>query len=485
MEKLKQLEDEIKYFEILNGGLYTLKSFLNEEAINIKSYLKSTYMLRTDMELGSIVNAPKMLLPFMYALMLRQLIIALRERKEYINFENIKNNEKYQSLLKDIFGENSDIPYDEANLVLTEICNRISHGEIYKIFNYENYQAFLRNSAKHEKHYIMGPIAELIYISKLSNEVGGYLNIQSKYTSRFKEENGKIVQRDTPKTVSISIDYKKLDKLIAVVMTSYLKEIEPSDNQHTAVLQFYLNGIEPMPVRVTLGGDHNQNEDFEKIRDHYSSIKGLNPNYAEIAALFGASLNPIFKVVTLANLYISFPEIFKVGSPNEIIPQVFVKLYSMGMDDMNANVAAYNFEKDNLYKEFLLTELVLLITNLENKKLYSELACTSFIENLTADLLNLEQDKITEKHKLKIIKTIRNALIHGRYVNGVETVDLYDEKHQKRDKNTKEQTKNMHLKKELEFKFGLSVEDLEDIKDLCLHVLIDNYKKELNNSNNI
>lgn len=485
MEKLQQLENEIKYFEILNGGLSTLKAFLNEENINIKGYLKNSYLLRADMELGSLITAPKLIMQFMYAIQLRQLMIALRERKDYINFEDIKTSEKYQALLKDIFGENSDIPTAEANKVLPEICNRICHGEIYEFFNYEKYKTFLRNTTKHEKHYYTSPVSDLIYSHLVVNEINDYLKLQSKYTSRFKVENGKTVKRDKPETISITIDYKKLDKLIALVMTNYFKQIEPSTNEHDVVLQFDLNGILPMPANVSLSADKYQNEDFEKIRDHYLSIATLNPKYAEIAALFDTSLNPIFKVVTLANLYIFLPEIFKVSTPNEIIPQVVYTLSTKWMDEMNANVAAYNFEKGNLYKEFLLTEVVLLITNLENKKLYSELANTSFIENLAADLLNLDKEKITENQTIKIIKTIRNALIHGRYINGVDTIDLYDEKPKNLRKNTTEQIKNAHSEKELEFQFGLSVEDLEDIKDLCLQVLIDNYKKELNNSNNI
>ena len=103
---------------------------------------------------------------------------------------------------------------------------------------------------------------------------------------------------------------------------------------------------------------------------------------------------------------------------------------------------------------------------------------------MASEIFEVDETNITQKQTIKIIKTIRNSLIHGRYINGVDTIDLYDEKPKKLCKNTAEQIEKEHLEKELEFQFDLTVEELEDIKNLCLKVLIDNYKKELNQTKN-
>ena len=74
--------------------------------------------------------------------------------------------------------------------------------------------------------------------------------------------------------------------------------------------------------------------------------------------------------------------------------------------------------------------------------------------------------KLTQKQKTSVVETIRNSIIHANYILGAnDKFEIYDQKSAK--------------EKQIEHKFTVYTDELEQIKDVCIKVFED-FGKKLN-----
>ncbi len=486
MEEIEQLENEIKYFELLNCGLTALDFLRNNEEFNLNAVLSQTKFLKK-MKLD--FDKSTFFMPYLSAIASRQFISTFREKTDTIDFSKIENDKRYIELKEELF-KGLDLPDSECNRILKRIANELAHGNVVKLFDFNKLSEYY-SRLKHAK--TTNIVAERIFKNEQIKLLIDLLSPQFNLCNKFEKlPDGKVVKRENPKIITRNLNISQMSKLVIVADFAYNGEkLNFNYNFDGDFDMFYdeeklRNFIDEIEIKIgdeKIELDSIQKEDLAKILQHYYFSAPLN--------LF--SLNQIFEICIervlidanlrkgeLDGIEFCLVPFLRASNPNELQKILFSYCYNEGLNDLATSRTLYSYEINNLYSELLITVLVNLLKQLENKKLYSELAKSDFIASLSSELMNKDEADITEKDKLKIIKTIRNSFMHNRYINCAnESIDLYDEKYPQK------KATEYGAKKELEFKIGLDVRDLEDIKDLCIQVLIENYEKVLAQSKEV
>ena len=501
MENTQELENEIKYFELLNGGLMALKFLQNGEEFDARSVLRQTKYLRNlklDFSIASFFE------PYLSAFSSRQFITTFRDKTENINFSEIEKDKRYIELKTNLFGEYKDVPDNECNKILKSIANELAHGNVVKFFDF-NKLAEYYNRIKHEK--TPNYVALQVFRKNLLKLFIDILSPEFNFVSHYKKlPDGKIKKRESPKVFKLNLNLRQMNSLV------FVADHATNEKKYTFNYNFdgdynlfisdeklknFIDEIEILHGDEKIELDEIQKEDLFNIFQHY--FISANENRFNLNNIFDVCIERVLidaklRKIDLNGIDYFLIDIFDAKTPTELQKAVLADCYKEYLSDLETNRILYGYEIDNLYSELLITVVVNLLKQLENKKLYSELANTDFVAELTASLTDKTAANITENDKLKVIRTIRNALMHNRYINNAnQTIDLYDEKAVKANKNLTQATTTrisqnlinnatQQTKKEFEFKFGLSIEDLEDIKDLCIKVLIENYQHIVENS---
>lgn len=497
MENAQELENEIKYFELLNGGLMALKFLQNGEEFDVKSVLMQTKYLRNlklDFSIASFFE------PYLSAFSSRQFITTFRDKTENINFSKIENDKRYVELKHNLFDDYPDMPDNECDRILKSIANELAHGNVVKFFDFNKFAEYY-NRIKHEKtpNYVALQVFRKNMLKLFIDILSPEFNFVSHYE---KLPDGKTKKRENPKVFKLNLNLRQMNSLV------FVADHATNEKKYTFNYNFdrdynlfisdeklkkFIDEIEILHGDKKIELDEIQKEDLFNIFQHY--FISANENRFNLNNIFDVCIERVLvdaklRKIDLIGIDYFLIDIFDAKTPTELQKAVLADCYKEDLSDLETNRILYSFEIDNLYSELLITVVVNLLKQLENKKLYNELANTSFIAELTADLEEKDKANITKRDKLKVIHTIRNALMHNRYINNANaTIDLYDEKHideehlKARAKQTNKTLISKAIKtkpeKKIEFKFGLEVEDLEDIKDLCLQILIENYRQVL------
>ena len=476
MPDLKSLDNEIRFFETLNAGIEAFKAFSHGEA---KSFDEAIRKVRHNIVASDEIPHNKAILAkslIGLSLIRRLFIMAVRERADYIDFEGIANTKEYQELRDKLLKNDPSLTQVECHKILKQFCNAIAHGDVIKSFNFDKYEQTTKEIYK--KFYSLSPI-NLKRSMDLSYALDKSSSLLFNYESNFEiGSDGTRVKRPTPVKFQVEMTSVEMFNLLNLVCKNEItKKVYYFINENLYAGMIDLDTKEKTEFEF----DEVQKEALNQIKNDYLS-RNLNLpvteetklQYALIIGLQRVLMGQKFlhiKINDISNSAITLPRSEKdlKKTEDEIMNYVsaFAKkisghpINSFGYEQMK-----YNTKLTNIYKNLLTTQIVNMLEEIEQLSIKVKTAKKSkVIREIACELFEKEEVALDDKDLISIIDNIRNAFVHGSYINlPDDRIEIYDQKTKK--------------DKQLEHKFTLDNSDMEEIKDACLYSLKE-LRKEL------
>ena len=487
----REINENLQFFKYLDASVEAYKKMSENPNTSFFSAVKNNPNVK---ELNSIAGSDVLLSKtiFGHALLRRILTLALRENTEDIKFEEIEENENYINFKNRLFKDYPSLTNADCNNILKQICNKIAHGEINTFFKFDVVREGIKNL-----YYKYGTIEP-----KNSDELYKILRPASSfsinYTSLFEFlPNGSKVRRASPLKVDLEIDFESLNSL--------LTEIYNDNNVKWQQVGFYFKNDSEIGMIFENGEesiyklDEIQKEEFKKIKNEcqnfFETMAANNKNFSQIINSLDSNVYVSESSSQISNAKeLGYYSMF-IALQNILVGDKFIYLKIRNLQDIGMSMAnvknskrkldeylneltkinLFNYASDsefmrssyanlnlkNLYKEVLVIEIVTMLEKIENIDLKSKIIEEPIFDEIANDVFEENDDK----NKIKILNMIRNAFVHGKYINGAEdSYEIYDQ--------------ISSSDKTLEHKFTIYTDELEKIKTICLKSLEEFYEAQ-------
>ena len=501
MLDLKDLKNQIKYFEYMDFSLQSYKMVFEGNADSLYDAIKKKKVAKLNNIPDSDVLA---VIDIARSVLCRRLFtLAVREQEDFVDFGIIESKQEYKDFRDNILSKHPDLTQADCQKILRQICNAISHGDILSSFNFEEYEKRLKNFYDNLKTLspTNGYLVKQFYSKKLVDLYYSSSNLIFNYESFFeffpdgtKQKRTKpvkikltLTEDDIIAIVNLVLDYTMHEKIFDSILDNNTipvedaKDIIKSFKNSTKLSDFAK--IFPKILKL----DDIQKEAREDLKNHFIEVLKNHTKFsnddktAEMISLFSETIAT--QNVSLSNKYV-FLKINQLLHAIELLP-VNINESKRSYSE----ILAYNFKNDSkmfndeenfyeflsyvdfldgnkFYKEMLIAEISAMLQIVEQNELKRKVGSSDIIQEIAIDFY--EKDSFTDKEIITIIDNIRDAFVHGSYITNVEDkIEIYDQ--------------ITRTDKTLEYKFTLYNEDLEKIKDACLDAFKD-MKKDLENA---
>lgn len=325
-------------------------------------------------------------------------------------------------------------------------------------------------------------------------------------SNRMLDVNGNVVDRPAPVNFNLTINRSQLDSLILVLLAereipgyivqekhgqNTLVEI-PANAKDEDVAKYLLssNKFYALDVKTNtqteVQFDDKQKEIF--INEYVSSREWFNKDFFNVKNPFikdVLSTNQNSHVITLNNFF--FPTITNQAAANISIENI-QSLYDLAkhklksandknIPELVASVGEYTYNLKqvfNSYSEALTTEMLLILQLIEDNQLFATCEGNSAIANIVNGLNQTEILKLRTSPKYKndvhsILYHLRDSFTHLMYLNNLnKELFIYDYTSKKN--------------KTPDFKFTISLVNLEKLKNELLSVVKTHYSTKIHNT---
>ncbi len=476
MLDLEGIKTQIKFFECLDSAVTAYKMMADEHANSFFDAVKKQNKIPL---INSIPGSNVLLVNHVLktAITRYALMMYVREEESFIKFDKIQNEPQYLSVRDKILKADPSLTHAECNKVLKQICNAIAHGDILSSLDFEVYEKMIKeiynktyslvaNHPDMAKKYYDGHIAS----SRLKFNYETFFDVLP---------DGTRVKRPRPIKKQLELNHDDIQKIVYLI----------ADNTLTMPAAFYLdndknirvmnltNPEKPDEIYVL---DEVQKEAFEELQAQflaeYSEVfkEDFNEKIAYSMAISKIMLGEKYKYLKLRELCDVGATISKgiketKRSPIEIQSKIFdlyrkkiensaiYKVVDSGEEivskELNLSIrTVLNTDIKNIYKNFLIVEVVSMLQIAEQNKLKHLIGNSDIVKEIASDYY--EKEELTDKEILKVIDHIRDAFIHGTFINNVDDkIEIYNQV--------------SRSDKTLEYKFTVYNDDLEKIKEAC------------------
>ncbi len=484
MLDLEGIKNQIRYFECLDSAVSAYKMMTNDEADSFYDAIKRQNKVPL---INSIPGSNVLLANHVLKTGISRfaLMMYVREEENFIKFDKIQNEDAYINVKNKILKNDPSLTHAECNKVLKQICNAIAHGDVLSSLDFEEYERMLNEiyshshslNAKHpdmERKYYDGHIAS----SRLKFNYETFFDILP---------DGTRVRRPRPIKKQLEIAHDDITKIVYLI----------ADNSITMPAAFYINREGNVDVldlskpdyessKSTYVLDEVQKECLQDLQNKYfnENIKNFekefNENISLSMAISKIMLGEKFK-------YLKIRELCDVGatiskglqetkrSARQIYEAIWdlyqeklkngyvYKMKNSGSEivskELNLTMrTVLNADLDNIYKNFLMMQVASMLQIVEQNNLKLKVGSSPVVREIAAEYY--EKDEFSDREIIKILDNIRDALIHGTYINDVEDrINIYDQV--------------SRTDKTLEYKFTIFNSDLEKIKYACMDAFKD------------
>lgn len=477
MLDLEGIKTQIRFFECFDSAVTAYKMMSDGTADSFFDAVKRQNKIPL---INSIPGSNVLLVNHVLktAITRYALMMYVREEESFIKFDKIQNESDYISVRDKILQADPSLTQAECNKVLKQICNAIAHGDILSSLDFEIYENMITDIykrsgsliAKHPdmaKKYYDGHIAS----SRLKFNYETFFDILP---------DGTRVKRPHPIKRQLDLKHDDISKIVYLI----------SDNTNTNPVAFYVNSdhnIEILDIsdneekmHETYILDETQKEALQEMKaefmDEYGEIfkTDFNEKMAITMAISRILLGDKFKYLKLRELcdvgatvakgiketkrtadeiQEQIFDMFKSKIANSPIYKVVENGHEIVSKDLNLSMrTVLNAEIGNIYKNFLIIEVVSMLQIVEQNELKRLVGNSDIIREIATDYYKKEE--LTDKEILKVIDHIRDAFIHGTFINNVDDkIEIYDQV--------------SRSDKTLEYKFTVYNDDLEKIKEAC------------------
>ena len=428
----------------------------------------------------------------------REFVTFFREMLPYLDLNGIKTDENIIKLLTDICKSDKTATKEEILTLLNvdfdrfikTICNTITHELNNRIF-------FSIEDAK--RPFIL-----------TNNSMDNLIDIVTKKIILANNQTKvEFKSYKLKKTFNFKIESTTLKNLIIFVKEFCLNNL---DVKKVDLDDISMNGEIEFIIRPKLNYKLNNqsfkynfdDKQIESIKEMQDEIIGYKPetysffpgfkdlmlagfednvlmsaitNLASSAILADNSISPLRNLFQQAS-YFTLYQLSAVGlegiirineniSMNKILnQQIFATLQgghiSTTIDaDFTKSIAAtlpFIFNPKQIYKELLITETLNLLEFLDSEQSESQEHWKGLVDTYQIFEDIATKNGFTSKtDEEKIVNHIRNSIIHLRYIKGKNAIHIYDGE----------------TNKDLQFKFTLTMSELEEIKDCCFEYVED------------
>lgn len=413
----------------------------------------------------------------------RLLVLDWRQRRDDYKIDEIEKSESFAKFKNSLFEKNPSLAKEPSDKILTTLCNCIAHGDVLMSFDFTTYKTEIAKFYQAKQTLNVKEEKDLEELEELLRKCCILkFNYTSKYTT---DENGNKVKRPQPLKSELTMDYKAFYTLMLDVLAD--KHIN-----HYPVSYGYIPFIQTVVItdiktneQIPIIMDETQIATFKSIFKECSKVTGL-PQIDEVAAVYTAIYN-----ILVGNKF-TYMKILNIQDAAQMIPKTISDARSSYLEwdskltsrhYLNYNQFGYSSTLNNYYsknpvqaiqceirerlrwsythtenyayKEMLISETLTMLQYAEKNDLLTQIA-----DRLTSEeSLNNEQSATpSADNQLKTIKHIRNAFVHGYYINdSSKDLKIYDQISKDN--------------KDVEYKFTVNIEQLENIKDCALNVL--------------
>ena len=492
------IETEMKFIRYMNAGVQAFKEMSEDTSKNFYNCVKNKVPLIENIP-GSNVLLSKIIIGI--ANLRRMLIYSIRERKNLIKFSDIEKHDDYIKLKNELFENDENFTNADCNRVLEQICNRIAHGNISQSIDIDVFEKGMKEI--YRQCGTISPKKDVNLFLKMTEILKDCTCLHINYESKFEHlPDGKIKKRSTPliKTIIFTSNHmnllnstlladnfiKQVTSIIAIsknldkikIINDQGQETIKLDEVQSESFKELINDFDQFLARMK-----KQGIDLLKVATtktpmlaiHESQAKNAVPRKEDFE--MGIAVHRIMlrqeykytKFKSLADIMLTMPGTLEECKDSAELDMLlsFIyneKIYKSAADFLEA--CYNNMNMDHVYREFLLTELVTLLENMEENKLNDQVGNSEIISQIASEIYEIPKNKLTQKQKTSVVETIRNSIIHANYILGAnDKFEIYDQKSAK--------------EKQIEHKFTVYTDELEQIKDVCIKVFED-FGKKLN-----
>ena len=470
----EELRNEKQFFEYIHSGVRAFKKLRDEDDKTFFDYIKRDV---SDPELMAII--------LNLAMVRRRFIVQLKDKKDFINYDQLNRNSEFVELKKKLISRYPQIADISAKDFLDGIRNAVAHGAIKESFNFAGFEKLMMGAfgIRHLKDVTNSYLAHVpenrAKFSYKNLEALSTLQIDMRYGVKTDRSGNKI-----PKTYNIQIGLDDLAQLVQLVSQNSKPSFAPRNTEDfDRMLENSKNNVKNDPLRKAVF-DHIIEDYINFIYDELDEKledkdKEDLCSSAQRVALSRVCLTPMFlddKLLILKNT----PRAFSLNDKNrkdrinhldfncnDLVLNMFYKIHKKTFEDCAS--AIYSAKVENIYQELLVTELVTLLEKLEQRELFPLLSSKKPIQDL-ADKLYDSQVFFVDNCDENAIKLLRNSLVHLNYIFDPveEEVHIYAVKKQEWiDKN------------DIVHRVTLKLEELEKITKVCFCLYQESLKKEI------
>jgi hypothetical protein len=464
------------------------------------------------------------------SLIRRNFKVMIREGLNDVDFSLFANNIRYQAFKKKIFNNDTDLMSIDDESFLRQVANAIAHGNYVDLFNIDEmeqkwkleqedkpidelkesdtqfqfanlfggnpnevesaYQEILRNINRKARLMKVSPLRW--YMNMLST--GGYSNserVKLRYVSQYViDENGNRVRRATPKNIDLELNSQDIDEILLYLFANiknraYLalnpkivtnKPVAGFDTPKEDA-EYMLNNNDVCKLSSDGSFDVVQLDDKQKqyfVSEYINSREMFSQEYYQnkynnpmLADFF--STNATSQLLFLSEM-LTNNKLNKLSYPHLLVSSDYQSYFSYidnvfrprePYDLMNfvdsETKKSYAFRQVYFtYAESLITEVLLMLKLIEDRNLNfvnsNNINLTNMVSNIN---VCLNSEGKAQQNEQSFIRHLRNSLTHLAYlINSNNEIFIYD------------QVSNRN--KDREYKFTITISDLEALKDELL-----------------
>lgn len=485
------LSNEIKFFECLDGARAAFGKFAYGQA---RSFYDAVKKSGRPQQIKSVTGSNVLLAKTLISLSLprRIMVMQLREGAEFIKFDRINTDPRFEKLKTELFADEPNLSNAECEKILRQVCNSIAHGDIIKSFDFKVFEDGI-----YEIYKTCGTIESKKNFDlqkKLEDTIRNSCLIKVNYESNFIfNADGTRTKRPHPVKLELKFVWSHLVTLMDLLTEEGFTKTDPtalnfldkngliektSLNTGTTQIQLTPKQLEALKeltldfkqMMFELDGKTISKED-EDIFTPKNELDVLILRAALQNVLIGKDYTYL-KTRNFFDAGISIPGNIESAKRDfaqyqNDVSNLDIKLYPNRGELYRA--LYQNFKMDRSYKEILSTEVLNMLELAEQNNLLTKIArkC-DFLTDLVCEEKEIGEEEVTDRDLLTAISHIRNSFMHGLYINNV------DDKFEIFDYTTR-------TDKTPDFKFTVYNEDLEDIAQKSLEVFKD-LKRELTES---
>ena len=475
MLDLEGIKNQIRYFECLDAAVSAYKMMADGEA---KSFYEAIKKQNKIPLINSIPGSNVLLANHVLktATSRFSFMLLIREEKTFIKFDKIQKQDKYISIRDKILENDPCLTQAECDKILNQITNAIAHGDILSSLDFKLYEDTLNRIYTHSRSLnATHPDMEKIYYDgHIASSV-----LKFNYETYFDLlPDGTRIKKNRPVKKQLKLTHDDIANIVYMISdhTETMNAAYYMDKNNIVVIDLANNTETEYPLDEIQKEAMSDLYNFYKIKLEKHLNKELSSKLANTLAmpkiLFGEKF-----------AYLKIRELCDVGTAiskglqqtkrgideiqnymSNVVKNYLDKahIYQAKNAEIVSKELSYyirpvlNNEIENLYKNYLIVEIATMLQIIEQNELKRKVGNSPIIREIAAEYY--EKEEFTDKEIIKIIDHIRDAFIHGTYINNVEDkIEIYDQ--------------ITRTDKTLEYKFTVYNDDLEQLKTACMSAL--------------